>query len=118
MKSNLKEKRIFGVLTVCLSLLLLVGCTSTQSAKFKDAGCSELKDFRFDLAAQQFDLAAQNGDPEAVKAASNSRRMFFLMFYNPPNDSYEAMKNRLEKQSTLGEETWQFCGLDWNAPLN
>ena len=118
MKSNLKEKRIFGVLTVCLSLLLLVGCTSTQSAKFKDAGCSELKDFRFDLAAQQFDLAAQNGDPEAVKAASNSRRMFFLMFYNPPNDSYEAMKNRLEEQSTLGEETWQFCGLDWNAPLN
>jgi phenylacetate-coenzyme A ligase PaaK-like adenylate-forming protein len=96
-KSNLKEKRIFGVLTVCLSLLLLVGCTSTQSAKFKDAGCSELKDFRFDLAAQQFDLAAQNGDPEAVKAASNSRRMFFLMFYNPPDDSYEAMKNRLEE---------------------
>ena len=118
MRSNLVENRIFGVLTACLSLLLLVGCTSNESAKFKDAGCSELKDFRFDLAAQQFDLAAQNGDPEAVKAASNSRRMAFLLFFNPPADSYEEFQNRLKEQSTLGEETWEFCGLDWNAPLN
>ena len=102
------------VSTACLSLLLLMGCASNASAKFKEAGCSELKDFRFDLAAQQFDLAAQNGDPEAVKVASNSRRMALLLFYNFPSETREEMRERLKEISTLGEETWPFCGLDWD----
>ena len=106
------------VSTACLSLLLLVGCASNVSAKFKEAGCSELKDFRFDLAAQQFDLAAQNGDPEAVKAASNSRRMHFLLSFMSPSDTREESREQLKQLKTLGEETWQFCGLDYNAPLN
>ena len=106
------------VSTACLSLLLLMGCASNASAKFKEAGCSELKDFRFDLAAQQFDLAAQNGDPEAVKAASNSRRMHFLLFYNFPSETREEMRERLKELNTLGEETWTFCGLDYGAPIN
>ena len=106
------------VSTACLSLLLLMGCASNASAKFKEAGCSELKDFRFDLAAQQFDLAAQNGDPEAVKAASNSRRMAFLLFYNSPSETREEMEERLKEISYFGEETWPFCGLDYGAPIN
>ena len=106
------------VSTACLSLLLLMGCASNASAKFKDAGCSELKDFRFDLAAQQFDLAAQNGDPEAVKAASNSRSMHFLLSYMSPSDTREESRKQLEELNTLGEETWTFCGLDYGAPIN
>ncbi len=106
------------VSTACLSLLLLMGCASNASAKFKEAGCSELKDFRFDLAAQQFALAAENGDPEAVKAASNSRRIHFLFSYMSPSDTREESRNQLEEISTLNEETWTFCGLDYNAPLN
>jgi hypothetical protein len=78
-RSELGEKRIFGVLTVCLSLLLLVGCTSTQSAKFKDAGCIAADEFNYDEAEIQFDLAAVNGDNGAVAAAIASRRIMEVL---------------------------------------
>ena len=67
------------VSTACLSLLLLMGCTSNQSAKFKDAGCAAADQFNYDEAEMQFDLAAVNGDNGAVVAAIASRRIMEVL---------------------------------------
>ena len=47
-------------------MLILAGCSSSQSAKYKEAGCLAIDQMSYDLAAKQFNLAAENGDPEAV----------------------------------------------------
>lgn len=78
-KSTLKGNHILGVLMACLSVLLLMGCTSNASAKFKDAGCIAADEFNYDEAEIQFDLAAVNGDNGAVAAAIASRRIMEVL---------------------------------------
>lgn len=64
------------VSTACLSLVLLAGCASNESAMFKEAGCLAADQMEYDVAARQFDLAAENGDTDAVAASIASRQIW------------------------------------------
>lgn len=77
MTKNLNSpKRLLVVLPTFFSVcLVLTSCGSDASAKFVEAGCASVSGWKYSAAAQQFDLAAQNGDPEAVTAAENARTL-------------------------------------------
>jgi hypothetical protein len=113
-RSNLKEERILGVLTVCLSLLFLVGCASNQSAKFKEAGCAaaDVAERKFDEAAVQFGLAADNGDPDAVKASMAAQRIQEV-FYSGNADLSDFDSDFAEVKS-LAVDIISYCGSEYD----
>ena len=99
-------KRYFFLIS---TLLFLTGCGSNASADFKAAGCSEVDGLRFDIAGQQFALAAENGDPDAVRASSEARRLWFLMNYNSPAETYEQLQDRLKSIGPIEKGIKAYC---------
>jgi hypothetical protein len=92
-----------------LSLVFLTGCGSNASKDFNAAGCVEVNGVRYDLAAQQFALAAENGDPGAIRAADNSKRVWYLMTYTPANETYEQFQARLDELDSLEKRMKSYC---------
>lgn len=110
MRSNPEENRILGVLTVCLSLVLLAGCASNESAMFKEAGCLAAEHWEYDVAARQFELAAENGDTDAVAASIASRQLWgAFMAAAAGLDGYGG-----ERLNRLADQIEIFCGDEYD----
>ena len=90
-------------------ILILTGCGGNASADFKAAGCSDVNGLRFDLAGKQFELAAENGDPSAVRVSRDSKRLYFLMTYNSPAETYEQLQDRLENIKYIERGIKSYC---------
>jgi hypothetical protein len=112
-RNNLKEKRILGVLTVCLALILLVGCASNESAKFKEAGCVAAESKGLNEAAVQFNLAAENGDPEAVAAAIAAQQIWGMLMTAGDIDLDQLESNK-EYITDLASEVASYCGAGYD----
>ena len=97
------------LLSLMLVLVFLTSCGSNASAGFNAAGCYEVDNLRLDLAAQQFSLAAQNGDPRAVKAADDSRKLWYLMTYSPANETFQELKARLADLKSVEKDVKSYC---------
>lgn len=96
-------------LALVLVLVFLAGCSADSSGKFNAAGCMEANEMRFDLAAQQFKLASENGDPDAVRAADISNRIWYLMTYTPADETYGQFQARLDEVSSLEKRIKSYC---------
>ena len=96
-------------------VLILAGCSSSQSAKYKEAGCRAADQMAYDEAATQFNLAAENGDPEAVAPGIASQRIWGIFMTGGSNaTSLEEIKSNSEYVGELALEIAAYCGSEYD----
>ena len=95
-------------------VLILVGCSSSQSAKYKEAGCRAADQMAYDEAATQFNLAAENGDPEAVAPGIASQRIWGIFMTAGNANSLEEINSNSEYAGELAWEIASYCGSEYD----
>jgi hypothetical protein len=113
-KSKLENSSNLGRLASCLLLLLLVGCANNSSAKFKEAGCAaaDVAWRDFDEAAIQFRLAAENGDPDAVKAYIASEEIEKIE--SEETYVWSDFDAILARKKSLASDVSDYCGSEYD----
>jgi hypothetical protein len=101
-------------LTSIFLVLILAGCSSSQSAKYKEAGCRAADQMAYDEAATQFNLAAENGDPEAVASGIASQRIWGIFMTGGYANSLEEIKSNSEYVGELALEIAAYCGSEYD----
>jgi di/tricarboxylate transporter len=106
-------KKSYWSISIVL-VLILVGCGSSQSAKYKEAGCRAADQMALDEAATQFNLAAENGDPEAVAPGIAAQTIWGIFMTIGNANSLEEIKSNSEYAGELTLEIAAYCGSEYD----